>query len=198
MIALAAATCRREADAVVEVEGIGIAVAKAVVGLVAIGCAVHKLHRTRIIVLVETLLTVPDGQTAVELGIMDGALASEFDTIGIAAIGKIREIFAAETAEVSVDARHTRVICQIVSGRTIVISDAVDVDSGRAVSLTLVGVPAVIGIVPGATADIDIAWAGGALFIGESIGIPALILIVEVIVGITKPRFHIAGIFFTS
>ena len=65
------------------------------------------------------------------------------------------------------------------------IGDTVDIDRRGAISHSLEGIPTIVGVIPCTTTNIDIPWAGVALFVGKAISISTIILIIEIIMGVT-------------
>ena len=178
------AIARLETDAVMDVEGIGVIIAKAVIQLILVSSAVNNLHRARIVILVEPLAAMTYCQTAVEFCIVSGTLATQLETIRITTIREISQIFILEAIQTCIDTLYTRMIGKIKTGRTITIGNTIDINGRRAISDALIRIPAIIGIIPGTTTDIDVTRASIALLIGKAIGIATIILIIEVIVGI--------------
>ena len=76
-------------------------------------------------------------------------------------------------------------IGKIKTGRTIIIGNTINIYGGRPISNALIRIPAIVGVIPRTTTDIDITRTGIALLIGKAIGITTIILIIEVIVRIT-------------
>ena len=108
-------------------------------------------------------------------------------------VGKAGEVFALEDVERSVNAKHARVMAEVEGGRAVVVGDAVDVGRGCAVGDALEGVPAVVGVVPRAATDVDVARTGIALLVGKTVGVAAIVLIVEVVVGIAVDDHVVAS-----
>ena len=168
-----------ETDAVMDIERISVIVAKAVVYLIGEGGAVDDFHPSGIVILVETLGAMANSQAAIELDMVRSAIATQLESIGIAAILNSRKVLTLKAT--GIYTQCTWVLRQIELGTPIVIGDAVDIDGRSTIGYALIRVPPVVAITPGAAAYIHIARTGIALLIGKAVGIATLVLIIEVI-----------------
>ena len=110
------------------------------------------------------------------------SITTHFEAIGIASVSKVRQILALKTVQVFVNARSARMAGEVELFRTVVVGDTVDINRRRATGHASVRVPSVVAIAPCATSDVDVSRTGIALFVGESVGIATLVLIVEILV----------------